>query len=487
MEIVGRKYEQKQLEKIFESGKPEFIAVYGRRRVGKTYLIREFFNKKKCTFFKATGMQKGTLTQQLENFKKEIEDTFYKDMPGIRLAKLSNWEQAFEALTNAITIFSKNKKVIIFLDELPWMVTPKSKLLEFLDRYWNRYWSENKNIKLIICGSAASWMIKKILSNTGGLYNRVTLRLPIEPFTLAETKAYLNYIKIDYSNEQVLTLYMCLGGIPYYLTLMEKGLSAIQNVNKVCFDRKGTLWKEFDDLFESLFNNYQIHEDIIKKTAKKRYGISRAELESSLSYKGGQLTTILRELTETGFIEEFHLPEKKERGTYYRIIDEYTLFYLRWVASKRSSNTLMYGDDHYWEALSKTSAWKSWAGYTFEGICFKHKKQIMKALHIPDGSESFYWKYIATNVPDDEGAQIDMIFDRPDNIINICEIKYCDKPFAMKKEDADKLSMIAEKYLSKTKKNKHIFYSIIASEGFKKTKNSHIITSVATLDDLFKE
>lgn len=241
MIIIGRKYEQKQLQKIFQSDQAEFVAIYGRIRVGKTYLIREFFNKKPCIFFRSSGIHKGSLKKQLEKFKKEIESVFYKGSKGTQLSSFSNWHDAFEALRDAINLFAGKRKVVLFLDEIPWMATPKSGLLEALDYYWNRHWSEDKRIKLIICGSAASWIIDNVLHNTGGLHNRVTLRLPIEPFILSEVKAYLSHKHINYNNDQILTLYMCLGEIPYYLNLAEKGLSAIQNVNNICFSKKRNL------------------------------------------------------------------------------------------------------------------------------------------------------------------------------------------------------------------------------------------------------
>ncbi len=219
MDIIGRIDEQKKLEKILRSNTAEFVAVYGRRRVGKTYLIREFFKKKACLLFHSTGVHKGSLRHQLGNFKKEIESVFFQKKKGTKLSDFSNWQDAFDALKDAIELFSSQQKVVLFLDEVPWMATPKSGFLEALDYYWNRYWSEDKRIKLIICGSAASWIIDHVLHNTGGLHNRVTLRLPIDPFNLSETKDYLLYKGIQYTDDQVLRVYMCLGGIPFYLIL----------------------------------------------------------------------------------------------------------------------------------------------------------------------------------------------------------------------------------------------------------------------------
>lgn len=484
MMIIGRQYEQQQLQKIFQSDEAEFVAIYGRRRVGKTYLIREFFNKKKCIFFRSSGIHKGSLKKQLEKFKKEIEDTFYKERHGIRLHTFSSWHNAFEALRDAIDLFASKQKVVIFLDEIPWMATQKSGLLEALDYYWNRYWVEDKRVKLIICGSAASWIIDNVLHNTGGLHNRVTLRLPMDPFTLSNTKSYLHYKNIHYNNEQILTLYMCLGGIPFYLNFIEKGLSAILNINNICFSKKGTLYDEFELLFASLFKQHEIHEEIITLIASKREGIARHELESLLAYKGGRLTSRLNELEQAGFIIAF-IPWKKERGIYYKVIDEYTLFYLTWIAKRAASRIAKNIDDRYWEVLSAKPAWKAWAGLAFEAICFKHINQIKEALQIPDGSEISSWRYISNT--EESGGQIDIVFDRPDDIVNLCEIKYCRAPFVLDKKYANHILNREKIYCKVTKTDKQIFHSMVASAGLKKTIYSEeIITSHANLQSLFK-
>ncbi|HVE43579.1 MAG TPA: ATP-binding protein [Gammaproteobacteria bacterium] len=490
MEIIGRLIEQQQLEKIFQSKEAEFVAVYGRRRVGKTYLIREFFNnnnkKKKCLFFRSSGIHKGSLKKQLEKFKQEIEVTFYRGRKGTQLSAFSNWHDAFEALKDAIELVAGNQRVVLFLDEIPWMATPKSGLLEALDYYWNRYWSADKRIKLIICGSAASWMIESILNNKGGLHNRITLRLLLEPFTLAEVKAYLEYKNVSYNNQQILMAYMCLGGIPFYLKFFEKGLSVIQNINHICFNKKGALFDEFHLLFSSLFKNHEIHEALIRFIAKKREGVSRREIESHFHYKGGRLTSRLKELEEAGFIIQF-APWKKERGVYYKVVDEYTLFYLTWIAGRSTHSLAKNMDDHYWEVMSAKPAWKAWSGFAFEAICFKHLNQIKKALCIPDGSDVFPWRYLPGQ-DGEMGAQIDLVFDRPDDMVNLCEIKHTVSDFVVDKKYAAHMRNREKIYLSVTKTKKQIMRSMILSASLKKNiYSAGFIASVVTLHDFFSK
>ncbi len=485
--IIGRKYEQAQLERIFQSPQAEFVAVYGRRRVGKTYLVREFFQAQSCIFFRSSGIHKGSLKTQLTKFSREIIQTFYQGKKGVNLAAFLNWHDAFEALSDAIDLFSDKRCVVLFMDEIPWMATPKSGLLEALDYYWNRFWSENPRIKLVICGSAASWIIDNVLHNVGGLHNRVTLRLPVEPFNLSETKAYLNYKHIQYNYDQILTVYMCLGGIPFYLNYIEKGLSAIQNINQACFLKSGTLYDEFKMLFASLFKKHTLHEAIIAFMATKREGVSRADIESYTQLKGGRLSARLRELEEAGFIAAFR-PWKKERGTYYKIIDEYTLFYLTWIAPRASSRISQNIDDQYWVYLATQPNWKAWSGYAFEAICFKHINQIKSALRIPSGSNVSSWRYVASKAlaEENQGGQIDLIFDRPDNIVSLCEIKYCNAPYIIDKNYAATLQNRGQLYCKITQTTKQVFYSMIVSSGLKKNMYSEeLIASVATLNDLF--
>lgn len=484
--IIGRQYEQAKLEKAYNSKRAELIAVYGRRRVGKTFLIRTFFLKKNCVLFQVAGIHKGTSSLHLREFIKEIKNIFF---PGrAKLEPPTSWMEAFELLTETLKLQQSKKKIVLFFDELPWMAIRSSKLLQALEYYWNRYWVSMPHIKLVVCGSASSWIINNIIKNKGGLHNRVTLRLPIEPFTLAETKHFLEYEGIKYNNYQTLQLYMCIGGIPYYLTMLDKGFSAIQNINRMCFQKKGSLLDEFNLLFSSLFNNADLYEKIIKIIAAKRGGMRREEIEQAVKYKGGRLTHRLSELEEMGFITSFTQWGRAKKGLYYKLIDEYTLFYLTWIAPSSRTKITKEITTKYWEEISQTQTWKSWAGYAFEAVCFKHINSIRKALHIPDGAEAYTWKYAPTkNSEIQSGAQIDLIFERNDGVVNICEIKYSKNPYAIEKEDARTLLNKVKIYRDITKTNKLIFISLITTFGLKHTLNSEkIVSSEAMLDDLFK-
>ena len=483
--IVGREEEQRKLQKIFDSKEAEFVAVYGRRRVGKTYLIRNFFDEKNCIFFQVSGIIKAKASVQLKEFKKALEETFYSQLKSTTLETPKNWMHAFEMLHDAIKLFGGDKKVVLFFDEFPWLAIRKTQLLQAVDYYWNRYWSMMANVRLVICGSAASWIIDNILNNKAGLHNRITLKLPIEPFTLNETQIYLKSRSISYDYAQVLQLYMCLGGVPYYLKGVEGKFSAMQNVNQLCFQKSGSLLSEFDNLFSSLFNHSDAHETIIKLMAKKPQGLARKEIAKTMMRKGGKLSTWLKELEHAGFIMSFKPWGRERGGMFYKIIDEYVLFYLHWIVPYRNNLLELESSHAYWEQLSQSPGFKAWSGYAFEAICFKHLSKIRAALSIPNGSPASTWQYRAKK-EDENGAQIDLLFDRPDGVMTLCEIKYANQPFRINKEYALNLKNKIEVYQKTTKTLKQIFVSMITTYGLVESiYNEDLIVSEAKLEDFF--
>jgi len=478
--LIGRVNEQGLLAKVYNSKEAEFICVYGRRRVGKTFLIREFYTDKDCIFFHATGLQKGSFKKQLKKFTESISTTFFDDTP---IETPKTWEEAFSLLHKQISKIS-TKKIVIFLDELPWMATPKSGLLQEIDYFWNHYWSKTKNVILIACGSSASWLIKKIIYNKGGLHNRTTCQIRLLPFNLFETKDYLRSKSIKLNNKQILALYMALGGVPYYLSYIEDGLTAPQNIQKLIFDKNAPLKDEFNKLFESLFNNAPAYIELIKIIARKKEGIRREELKSmaKLSLGGGRLSERLKDLCAAGFIEEY-VPWNRSRGEYYKVIDEFALFYLHWVYAQKDKQFAQ----NYWISQSQKPAYYAWAGYAFESICMKHADHIIRALNIHSASTIGSWRFIPRKHLE-TGAQIDMVIDRTDNAITLCEIKYTENPFVIDKEYAKKLKERIEIFKTVTKSDKQIFTAIISASGLKSTGYSNeLVSGQVTLDNLFEK
>ena len=486
--IIARKEEQAILEEIFSSKTAEFLAIYGRRRIGKTILIRYFFEEKDAIFLNTTGTLHGSMSEQINNFTQQIGETFYQ---GAQLKKGKNWNETFKILNDAIRTEASNKKVILFLDEFPWMATKNSKLLQNLDYYWNQYWSKENRIKLIICGSSASWIIKNIINNKGGLHNRITRTIHLEPYNLRDTKRFLNHFGIKLNNQQITQLYMVTGGVPYYLSYVKQGLSAAQNIENLAFRRNSFLLNEFNNLFSALFEDAEIYINIMRTIAKKRYGINQEDLFNYIKNfsKGGRSIDKLKALEDASFIIKFKSHLNNKKGIYYKVIDEYTLFYFNWIEPLKDTLLIRGMKKNYWNSIQNTPEWYSWAGYSFEAICYKHISQISDALNMSPTAIPNSWKHAPTkNNPKEQGAQIDLLFDRKDNAITLCEIKYTAKPFEINKLYADQLNKKINTFKQITKTKKQIFLAIISANGLKNTLyTEELVDNIITLDDFFKK
>lgn len=482
--IVGRKAEKKELEEAYTSHEAEFIVVYGRRRIGKTYLIKNFFQDKKCIFFQHVGIHNGSLQEQLTRFSKELGHTFYH---GAVLKTPVNWMEALDALHQAISQIPKNKKIVLFFDELPWMCTHRSGILRALEYFWNRHWVNDKRVKLVVCGSSASWMIQKIIKSKGGFHNRLTRKINLLPFNLNETHAYLKYIGYVCQHKQTLYTYMVTGGVPFYLKHFKKNFSIDQNINYLFFNTNSLFFDEFEDIFSSLFEESDQYVELIKIIAQHQYGISRTDInaKNKRTGKGGRLTKRLEDLEYAGFITSFINYGHKKRGIFYRINDEYCYFYLKWIAPlkkqiKQDRTT------NYWKKFINTPEYFGWLGYAFENICYKHLPQIKKGLEIEDYSVASPWRYMSGKNSSEQGVQIDLLLDRDDHATTLCEIKYTEHPFAIDKLYAGQLKQKIETFQKATQTTKQLFLVMICANGLKKNGYSEeIVHKVLTLDDLF--
>jgi AAA+ ATPase superfamily predicted ATPase len=486
LQLIGRSAEQSVLHELLKSDQAEFLAIYGRRRIGKTFLIREYFKDKEAIFFNSTGSKDGSLIEQIHHFTKEIGKVFYG---GIKLEPGKNWDSTFEILTKAIENSSVSRKIVLFLDELPWMATKNSRLLTTLDYYWNQYWSRDNRIKLIICGSAASWIVDKIISNRGGLHNRITKQICLLPFNLSETKSFLEKRDIRLTHNQITQIYMATGGVPYYLNNIKKGLSASQNIDLLAFTKDGLLAQEFDHLFAALFDMHELSVQIITIIAERKSGVSQEEIfkkVDDINIKGKLGLQKLKELESAGFIMKFKPYMHKTRGIYYKVIDEYTLFYLSWIKPIKESLTYKAGAGGYWEIQQSTPAWYSWAGIAFESICHKHIDQIRDALHLDVSAIPNAWKF--TGKGDQSGAQVDLLFDRRDDAITLCEIKFTNKSFYIDKTYAQNIENKIQAFRRVTRTRKQIFFTMISAYGIKNSKYAdELVAQVVVLEDLFRD
>jgi len=481
--IIGRDAEIEVLRELYESAEPQFLAVYGRRRIGKTYLISEFF-KNRGVYFEITGMKEGSTTEQLFQFAYEFSRQFNE---GSRIPPPKNWAQALNLLHEAIEKVEKGKKIILFFDEVPWLASPRSKFLNALEHFWNRYISRNKNVIMIICGSSASWIIRNIINNKGGLHGRVTRKMRLLPFTLSETETYLRSRHIELDRKQIIDIYLAIGGVPKYLSYIKRGKSAAQVINDVCFSLSGGLYDEFDNLYKSLFVSYEHHIAIVKALSKAIEGLTKEELlEKTKLPSGGYSSKIIEELVDAGFLIYVPSFNKKKAGSIYRLIDEYSLFYLTWIA-EISKISLESVDPEFWIKKYGTAKWHAWSGCAFESLCLKHIQNIKKALGISGISTiESGWRYLPKKGTGQQGAQIDLVIDRADKCINLCEMKYSDSEFVLDRPYAEKLQNKKRIFKEQTGTSKTLFTTMVATYGVK--KNAHYLSAVdsqLTMDDLF--
>jgi len=469
--LIGREKEIRLLTEKLASGKSEFVVIYGRRRVGKTYLARNVFEGKFT--FRLTALAQATLAQQLSNFNLAMQDQH----PNAKRKKAIDWMEAFHQIRQVIER-SKQKKKVIFIDELPWFDKTHSGFLPALEHFWNSWASARKDILLLVCGSAASWMVNKLINNKGGLHNRVTQKIKIEPFTLKECAELLKHKKITLDRYQLVQLYMVLGGIPFYWDAVGKGHSAPQTINKLCFEPNGLLTGEFNNLFRSLFAKAERHEAIVAALAKKSKGLTRKEIstESNIS-DGGGLSRLLDELEESGFIRRYVPFGKKSRNSLYQLSDFFSLFHIKFIKGNRSF------DKNHWLKLIDSPTHRAWSGYAFEQVCLAHIPQVKKALGISGiETQTSAWKSAQAK----DGAQIDLVIDRRDGVINLFEMKFSINQFTIDKKYDSELRNKIGTFKTETQTKKSAFLTMITTFGLQPNMYSGNVQSDLKMDLLFE-
>ena len=468
--MIGRKEEQAELQQIMESKQSEFVAVYGRRRVGKTFLIREFF-KNKFAFYH-TGIANSDITVQLDSFSKSLND-FSK----ISFPKCKTWFEAYENLVYLLKHSRIRGKKVVFIDEMPWMDTHKSKFVSALEWFWNSFASAQKDIILIVCGSASSWIMNKIIKNHGGLHNRITQQIYLKPFSLMECEQLFAENGISLNRHQILESYMVFGGIPYYLSLFQKRFGLSQNVDNLCFKKNGKLADEFNNLYASLFRHYDRHIAIVKTLSTKSKGLSREEIMKTAKISdGGGLTRTLEELETSGFIRRYNSFEKREKNAIYQLVDFFTLFYFNFMYSKLEN------DEHFWTNFIENARHRAWSGYGFEQVCLAHLPQIKHKLSIGGVlTRTASWR----SSDKENAAQIDLLIERNDKVINLCEMKFTSEEFVIDKNYDEILRNKRGAFRTQTKTKNAIHITLITSYGVKHNEYWGNIQSEVTMVDLF--
>ena len=471
MKIVGRVYEQLELSRYYESGKPEFIAVTGRRRVGKTYLVREFFSNKILFYFSGVIGKNVTNDYQLRMFDEALTDYGYKTGSSSKC-----WADAFNKLRKMFEQPRENRQ-IIFIDELPWIDAPKSDFLPAIDCFWNAFASTRPDLMLIVCGSSASWMVRNLFQNKGGLHNRITGRINLAPFSLGECEAFFNEYGIVMNRYQMAEIYMVFGGIPYYLSMLKKNLGPTQNVDRLLFAGNAPLKNEFNEVYRSLFRSADRHITIIGALSKTKAGLTRDEIIKIAKIPGGgNLTKTLGELVQCGFVDKYTDFTKQRNSAHYRLIDPFTLYWLKYVDGNNTK------DEYYWTNLIDDGARRAWSGHAFEQLCLLHLTQIKWKLGISGiSTQVFTW----SSKKSDPGTQIDLLIARKDGVINLCEMKYSLHPYTISKSYDQELQQKRMVFQSETGTRCAIHITMVTTYGLAEKGYRASIQSEVTLDDLF--
>ncbi|MBQ9823437.1 MAG: ATP-binding protein [Solobacterium sp.] len=472
MKIIGRKREKDALHRCLVSDRPEFAVVYGRRRIGKTYLIKEYFNGQFA--FYATGLSDEKTAGQLKAFHASLsqygcsESTVPKDWfeAFMRLRKLLEEPDVYRDPVSG--------KKVVFLDELPWMDTARSDFKSALEYFWNSWASSQQDIFLIVCGSATSWIIRHMLNDRKGFHNRVTMRIQLLPFTLKECEELIRSNDIVMTQQQIIECYMVFGGIPYYLNLLDSRLSLAQNIDELLFKPYGNLKDEYSELFCSLFKKPEKHVALIEAISKTKNGITRKELAEMPQIGGGSVLTVnLEELEQCGFIRKYMNYSKPQNAAYYQLVDPFVLFSLRFLKSREHNS---------WMEYINSPSYNAWRGNAFEICCVNHVAEIKTALGI-SGVETMEYAWRSEN--SDPGAQIDLLIDRKDGVINLCEIKFTDSPYEVTKSEFSKLSDRLSAFQAEAHPNKAIHMTVISASGLSFGKYSSVFQSEVSGEQLF--
>ena len=471
--IVARKSEIETLERKYHSNKSEFVIVYGRRRIGKTFLVNKVFEDRFT--FTYVGARKQKPKIQLQRFAQQLK-SFSNSAYAPNLA---NWEEAFNELRNLIERKPKEERKVIFFDEMPWIDSPHSEFVDALEYFWNAWAAQRTDILFIACGSATSWMVNKLIKNRGGLHNRITEQIYLRPFRLGECEEYLHENGCLWDRYTILQCYMAMGGVPYYMSLLNPEQSLAQNIDRLFFAKNAPMREEFDELFNALFNQADKYIAVVTALAGSKEGLLRAEIMEKTKMSGGSLTKILENLQRCDFIEPYARFNSSVRNTLYRINDLYTLFYFKFLQNRNTK------DEHWWTNNMHSHSVESWQGFSFETICLTHLEQIKQRLGISGiATISSSWRKRGDDA--NKGAQIDLVIDRSDRVINLCEMKFSEELYKITKDYEEKLRNRMALFREETKTKKSLVITMVTTYGVIRGIHSGIVQSEVIMDDLFQ-
>lgn len=471
---IGRRRETQQLELAMSSNRSELVVLFGRRRIGKTFLVRSFFND---TFtFRFVGAHKKTRKVQLSNFRDSLQRTIGKE-----IGELKDWREAFSQLALALEQ-SDDRRKVIFFDELPWADVQGGGLINELEYFWANWVETRDDIVMIVCGSASTWMKEKLLKNRGSLHNRVTRKIYLRPFHLSECREYLNEHNIEWDDFQIMQFYMVFGGVPYYLSLLRSNLSLVENIDALLFAADGLLHDEFQELYHALFSNAESYITVVSKLSESLKGFTRSEIEKATGISGGTLTRILQNLELCDFITSYNQFGNSTKLCIYKMSDFFTMFYFRFMKDNRSR------DEHYWQHHFMDRSVQSWQGFAFEQLCVRHLGQIKHGLGISGiATESSSWRYVAPEGEGRKGAQIDLVIKRVDRVIHLCEMKFTDQTFTITADYEARMNERRQLFRQVTGVRQSVVLTMVTPFGITPGKHTGNIHSTISSKELFSE
>lgn len=475
--MIGRKKEISELNKLYDKKSAEFVAIYGRRRVGKTYLVDETFSNR--ITFRHAGLApneedpKGQLKKQLEHFYKSLL------LHGMEeCEKPESWLDAFFLLEKFLQKIDTGSRQLVFIDELPWLDTPRSGFIQAFEGFWNTWACHRKNLMLIVCGSANSWILDNLINAHGGLYDRVTHEIKLAPFILSECEDFYRENNIKLSRYDIVQSYMVFGGIPYYMGYVDGEYSLAQNIDNIFFVKNAKLKDEYDRLFASVFSNPEFVKTIVNYLAKKNAGFTRKQITEALHITdGGTITRTLKALIASDFVEKYLPFGLSKRDYHYKLVDPFCLFYLHFVKDQKTTN------EKFWQQNTSLQSLSSWRGFAFENVCFNHVEQLKKSLGISGvNTQVSAW---SKRSDDKEGTQIDLLLIRDDNVVNMCELKFYSGEYEVDNAYYKTLfnrETILQKEISP---KVTIRSTLVTTFGLKQNEYSNVFSNVILLEDLF--
>lgn len=472
MKIIARKKEMAELERLYSSGRSEFVIIYGRRRIGKTFLVNHLFGDRITLGY--VGARNQPQKMQLQRFATQLGEA----SGSMYAPLLASWEEAFMALRKLIELKPHNERKLIFFDEMPWIDTPRSSFVAALEYFWNGWAAQRDDIMFVACGSATSWMVDKLVKNRGGLHNRITAQIYLRPFSLGECEEMLHANGCLWDRYTITQCYMALGGVPFYLTLLNGQESLAQNLDRLFFAKNARMSGEFEELFNALFPKADKYIAVIKVLAGHREGMIRADIISATAIEGGELSKILENLRRCDFIEVYSRYKSSVRNALYRICDPYVLFYFKFISGNHSK------DERFWSNNIGSRQVSAWQGFSFETVCMQHLPQIKLKLGIAGiATTSCSWRKIGSST--EQGAQIDLLIDRADRVINVCEMKFSETPYSITKEYEEKLRTKMAVFRQEMKATKTLLLTMVTTFGVMQGLHSGIVHNEVVMDDLF--